>query len=201
MPIMGGLKATQIIREPENSFNNIPIIALTAIATNDDTETFLEAGMDAVLTKPVARFDLVHKISEIVNGKRNGSEQVDPEENNMTFNTETLEDLFGDISKEELDVFKTQLRLDLESTLSDLGAGVENSDKRIVEKASHTLKGLAATYGMDALSTQAHLTNSYTLNDSSGDWVHAAKQSMESGKSILTELDDVFSEYLGNVKG
>jgi len=201
MPIMGGLKATQIIREPENSFNNIPIIALTAIATNDDTETFLEAGMDAVLTKPVARFDLVHNISEIVNGKRNGSEQVDPEENNMTFNTETLEDLFGDISKEELDVFKTQLRLDLESTLSDLGAGVENSDKRIVEKASHTLKGLAATYGMDGLSTQAHLTNSYTLNDSNGDWVHAAKRSIENGKSVLTELDDVFSEYLGNVKG
>lgn len=195
MPIMGGLKATQIIREPENPFNNIPIIALTAIATNDDTETFLEAGMDAVLMKPVARFDLVHKIFEIVRGKSNVSGQVDAEENDMTFNMEKLEDLFGDISEEELNVFRTQLRIDLESTMRDLETGIETTDKHVVRKAAHTLKGLAATYGMDELSTQAHLTNSYTLDGSNGDWVRAAKQSITNGEHVLRKLDKVFSKF------
>ena len=50
MPIMSGLEATKQIRD----FNkNIPIIALTANALDNDKDKFLNAGMNAYLSKPL----------------------------------------------------------------------------------------------------------------------------------------------------
>jgi len=54
MPIMNGIKATQIIREIEkNSNTHIPIVAVTANALSGDKQRFVEAGFDDYLPKPV----------------------------------------------------------------------------------------------------------------------------------------------------
>jgi len=58
MPVMDGLTATRRLREsftPEK----LPIIGITAHAMSHYRETFLEAGMNAYLTKPVNKNDLV----------------------------------------------------------------------------------------------------------------------------------------------
>ena len=54
MPEMDGLTATKIIRNKERSdAGNIPIIALTANAFDEDVQRSLQAGLNAHLTKPV----------------------------------------------------------------------------------------------------------------------------------------------------
>ena len=54
MPDMGGLDATEKIREAEEiSGGHIPIIALTARAMEGDRESCFAAGMDDYLTKPI----------------------------------------------------------------------------------------------------------------------------------------------------
>jgi CheY-like chemotaxis protein len=54
MPEMDGYEAAKLIRESEkNSGRHIPIIALTANATEDDRIKCLECGMDDFLPKPV----------------------------------------------------------------------------------------------------------------------------------------------------
>jgi len=59
MPVLNGLEATKKIRalsvEP---IRNIPIFALTACSMPDERRTFLEAGMNGYLCKPVALEDL-----------------------------------------------------------------------------------------------------------------------------------------------
>lgn len=55
MPIMDGLETTQHIRAAEEKGQHIPIIALTANATQDDRQTCLNVGMDDFLPKPVTR--------------------------------------------------------------------------------------------------------------------------------------------------
>lgn len=54
MPEMDGYSATRAIRQREKSQGkHIPVIALTGHASADDERVCLDAGMDAVLTKPV----------------------------------------------------------------------------------------------------------------------------------------------------
>lgn len=55
MQVMDGVKATKIIRsDPEFSEKSkVPIIALTAYAMAEDRKTFLDAGMDDYLPKPI----------------------------------------------------------------------------------------------------------------------------------------------------
>lgn len=54
MPEMDGYDATRAIRQRETGHNrHIPVIALTGHASVDDERVCVDAGMDAVLTKPV----------------------------------------------------------------------------------------------------------------------------------------------------
>ena len=55
MPVMGGLEATQEIRDSKSDVLNhkIPIIAMTANAMKEDREICLQAGMDDYIPKPI----------------------------------------------------------------------------------------------------------------------------------------------------
>jgi PAS domain S-box-containing protein len=55
MPVLDGLAATRIIRQGQEPGIDpgVPVVALTAYAMSGDRERFLEAGMDAYLSKPV----------------------------------------------------------------------------------------------------------------------------------------------------
>ena len=72
MPEMDGIECTRRIRAGNtNSESDIPIIALTAYAMDDEAEDFLEAGMDAHISKPLMYQGLSAKIQEVVRRKRN----------------------------------------------------------------------------------------------------------------------------------
>lgn len=70
MPVMDGLRATRIIREQENrqGRTNTPVIALTAHAVEEVRRRCLEAGMDEVLSKPIATRDLVEVLAKYHQG-------------------------------------------------------------------------------------------------------------------------------------
>ncbi|MBS1524550.1 MAG: response regulator, partial [Bacteroidetes bacterium] len=65
MPVMGGLEATQIIRsKPEEFFQKLPIIALTASVMNSDISEINEAGMNDYVLKPFDPKGLYDKLSK-----------------------------------------------------------------------------------------------------------------------------------------
>ncbi len=57
MPNMNGFEATTIIRDQSSAVlnHNVPVIALTANAMNEDRDKCLEAGMDDYVSKPVKK--------------------------------------------------------------------------------------------------------------------------------------------------
>lgn len=66
MPVMSGYEATKLYRTAHMDERRLPIIALTADATVETERLCREAGIDAVLTKPVDAEQLVHAIEETI---------------------------------------------------------------------------------------------------------------------------------------
>lgn len=64
MPVMDGLAATRVIRDFESSGGRppTPIIAVTAHAMTEERQDFLTRGVDAVLTKPLDKAELLEAV-------------------------------------------------------------------------------------------------------------------------------------------
>ena len=59
MPVMNGYEATAAIRALPGRRGQIPIIAMTANAFDDDRKKALECGMDGFLSKPIVIEELI----------------------------------------------------------------------------------------------------------------------------------------------
>jgi PAS domain S-box-containing protein len=77
MPVINGLQATSIIRSGavEGVSRDLPIIGLTAYARSADRQRFLDAGMQAIVTKPFEADDLLRTIDRVCD--RTPSEPAD----------------------------------------------------------------------------------------------------------------------------
>ena len=67
LPGMSGLEATKVLKK-KASFENTPIIALTAHAMKGDEKKALEAGCDGYITKPIDTRKFRKQIVEFFNG-------------------------------------------------------------------------------------------------------------------------------------
>ena len=96
MPEMDGVEATRRIREMGIS---IPVVALTANAMKGDRERFLGAGMDAYLSKPLMRDQLIEVLSLVMEGKVMFSAMEKPRpdgvEDDLVVNRAQLADMLG----------------------------------------------------------------------------------------------------------
>ena len=70
MPKEDGYDLIRQIRSSQNTRNNIPAIALTAYAREEDKQLALNAGFDLHLSKPIEPFQLLESISQLIQKKR-----------------------------------------------------------------------------------------------------------------------------------
>ena len=67
MPVMDGYEASRTIRRMEDhKVSNIPIIAITANAFDEDRITALAAGMDAHVAKPINIGKLIKTLNDVL---------------------------------------------------------------------------------------------------------------------------------------
>jgi CheY-like chemotaxis protein len=66
MPRMGGLEATRLIRSMSELGRRIPIVAVTASVSPSDVSSYHDAGMNAVVAKPIEASRLLEAISTAV---------------------------------------------------------------------------------------------------------------------------------------
>ncbi len=75
MPEMSGFEATAIIRDPASAVldHNIPIIAMTARAGDEDRKACLAAGMDDYIAKPIRPEALVRLVEMRIGARQTSS--------------------------------------------------------------------------------------------------------------------------------
>ena len=65
MPVLDGYRTTQLIRE-RPAMANVPIVAVTAYALNDENEAALQIGCNEYLTKPFKPRQLLEVVDRLL---------------------------------------------------------------------------------------------------------------------------------------
>ena len=145
MPVMGGIEAVNHIRKLEEKLGigPTPIIAMTAHAFVEQEETYLESGFDEVLIKPFARIDLLNVLKRHAKQLPANAELV----GNSDDQHASVDDGSGALAALIPRVLDT-----IAEEIVVIQRALYDNDQAILEKTSHTAKGLAGFYGFTRLS-------------------------------------------------
>ena len=170
MPVLDGFEATKQIRsiEARNNSKRIPIVALTASASQDEYRQAMASGMDDFMTKPFNVSQLEEKVAEIMGRPAIPGDTLPPTpsaSSTSSANTPLEEPLLDeqtllaikDINPEKgyqlllkvVATFKEQLP----KLLDDLSEQAGNNDKEASRKACHALKSMCLNIGATQLSS------------------------------------------------
>lgn len=157
MPVMNGYDATIAIRNYEKDHDiYTPIYAITASAYGSDVRKCLDVGMDAHISKPFHKNQILETVARTIDNK----------ENIKTVTTHTMDDSGNFLDLEtglgrvlnDVEFYISLLIKFVESSdiiinnISDLSV-LDNTDGLLLEL--HTLKGLSKNLALDKLSSTA----------------------------------------------
>lgn len=159
MPVLGGIEATEIIRQySDDAIKHIPIVAMTADAIKQNINKCFEAGMNDHITKPFIPTELNKIIwknfteatkkrliaSENKNNRvpQEQTQQEQPTNNTAAYQYISLHNLL-EFSRGKNDFVAKMLKLLLEQTppaVEGIRAGIEAADWTEVRALSHKMK-------------------------------------------------------------
>jgi two-component system, sensor histidine kinase and response regulator len=154
MPVMDGLAAAREIRRQELAGQHVPIVALTASAMTDELERCTDAGMDALLVKPLELPRLCEMLDRFgfrpaapdspqAGGDVQGVEtrlSIDPVSKPAPVDLDQLRTLVGDdreFMNELCETFVSSSTRIVEELTRALSAG----DRAVLSAMAHKLKG------------------------------------------------------------
>jgi HPt (histidine-containing phosphotransfer) domain-containing protein len=155
MPEMDGFEATREIRKLEarsGSHGHIPIIAMTAYATEGDRERCLEAGMDDYVSKPISAAKLFQAIDNLLPPEESGpsGDGLKPD----SLNSKGLIKAFENdhhLFEELVEIFVN----DYPQMLNTLRKSLESTDAETLSRTAHSLKGMLRNFQADAVADKA----------------------------------------------
>ncbi|MCI5223260.1 MAG: response regulator, partial [Candidatus Electrothrix sp. AR4] len=161
MPIMDGFTATKEIRKIER-FKDLPIIALTAHALQEERHLGMAVGMSEYTTKPIDPVELIHQLDKVV--EREVSATADPIVPGVISQLD-IPQTYG-INAAIADAncaHNLQLRgklllkftFSFESLIVQLADMIQHEDYKSAAEAAHTLVSTAGNIGAMELSQRA----------------------------------------------
>jgi len=160
MPVMDGISATKAIRGLPGKARTVPIVAMTANASDADRRRCMEAGMSGFQSKPINMAQLSsivanHAPTEARNrivapGKTGPADTalacVRPDHDRDRV-AELIKAVGQDGFRHLVDVFLT----DASALLADLGRAMAAGDAELGDRTLHSLKGSASNLGFVSL--------------------------------------------------
>ena len=163
MPVMDGLTATLKIRE-DNRFADLPVLAMTANATVEDSEKSLAHGMNDHIAKPINPEIL---FSALLKWIPHGQRELPETEESLTIRGDEgdLPDIPGLDMKSGVERLggntRSFLRLldkfvqNQSDSINAIRTGVETGDAEEALRHAHTLKGVSGNIGAGELQKAA----------------------------------------------
>ena len=161
MPVMDGMEATKTIRNSKSPYSNVPVIALTADVVVDHQQTYFDAGVNAIVGKPVNWDDLVHEINRQVSPgaegdavsavsvmpATNSSKRSSQSTPNAELDEGVLHILEESIGADVLSVMLGTFSENMQQYYADLEEAMMAEDLIAAQRTGHALKGLCAQFG------------------------------------------------------
>ncbi len=184
MPGMDGVEATRLIRSlPDRRRASMPILAVTANFTHDEVESYMAAGINAIIHKPIRLGDLEEalapffKTAPSVNDNQQtpfAAAPAVPAERQAPLLDQTRIGLLRDaIAPETLEDLFLTAAASIRDILPDLERHWRDGAIDQVGKCAHRLAGVAANFGCQAL----------------GELAQTVEQASKAGRDSRAEAD------------
>jgi len=171
MPVLDGVSATKKLRELGYKK---PIVSLSANVIEEDTKSYIEAGMDDNLAKPI-------DTQELNNILRRYMKEEEQEEDIIDFDIVDMEALSHAISIPNLEIIK-KLLISFSSSAKDIILNLE--DKSLDANILHTIKGISGNLRFNNL---FELTKKF--EQEIVDWDE--KQHKDNKKLVIAHLQNI----------
>ena len=194
MPEMDGYEATRRIRALEEGGRHLPILALTASATEDERRRCLDAGMDDVLAKPISLSALTEALGRYAKEGEEGSEGgvLPPEApkaappspvDRSVLADEVGDDpeLVGELYRHFLATHREDMAL-MEKTLAE-------GDREALRRAAHRIKGAAASVGARPLAKASEDLERHGLEGREKEILALAERVRQSSQEVQRFLE------------
>ena len=159
MPVMDGADATRAIRALATPVAKTPIIALTADVIGDHKGTYIKAGVNVVVGKPVDWTALNTEIARLTAGNASAApaheapkrtakraRSSEPEEA-LILDEIALKGLSDVLGESVLSTMLVSFNGNMIKYRDDLSAAVAGGDLKQAKRTAHALKGLCAQFG------------------------------------------------------
>ena len=160
---MDGYEVTHHIRNKSCAMKNTPIIALTAHVGDENKQRCIEAGMDAVLTKPLTQAHVTDIFHTFIIAKRVGAQVTEstqirrdlPEQDEELFQLEQFAFLdyeealknCGNNKAMLIEMLSLMITQEIPADLEKMKKAFDCQDYPLVEKIAHKIKGGAMYVG------------------------------------------------------